>query len=94
MNWFSKSVYMRPDEPDDLKVIFDALGDLKDEIDLLKTKLLINSPSSTQELSNRVADLEVKISKLWTLLTTTTPQGQDKLSKYGKVFGGKSKGMI
>lgn len=45
------------------------------------------NPKDTQE---RLAELEVKMNKLWTLLTTTTPNGQDKLSKYGKMFGGKS----
>lgn len=45
------------------------------------------NPKDTQE---RLAELEVKMTKLWTLLTTTTPNGQDKLSKYGKMFGGKA----
>lgn len=47
-----------------------------------------NNPKDTQE---RLAELEVKMSKLWALLTTTTPNGQDKLNKYGKLFGGKTR---
>ena len=78
----------------DIEVLFDSVGQLKSEVDALNTKLYTNSPASTQELSNRIADLEVKMSKLWTLLTATTPNGTDRLTKYGKVFGGKSKGLM
>lgn len=48
--------------------------------------------SDTSELSNRVADLEIKIAKIWHLAITTTPNGQEKLTKVGrKIFGGGSK---
>ena len=39
----------------------------------------------------RLADLEVKMAKLWALLVETTPLGKDKLSKIGRRFGGMSK---
>lgn len=45
------------------------------------------NPKDTQE---RLAEVEVKLSKLWALLTTQTPNGQDKLNRYGKMFGGKA----
>ncbi len=46
-----------------------------------------SNPKDTQE---RLAELEVKMAKLWSLLTTVTPNGQDKLNRYGKLFGGKN----
>jgi len=54
-------------------------------------RLLATKPDtlSTEEKA-RLADLEVKMAKLWGLLVETTPLGKDKLSKYGKKFGGKS----
>ena len=53
--------------------------------------LLEKNPPSTVEFANRVADLEVKMAKLWALLIDYTPKNQEKLSKFGKRFGGKSK---
>jgi len=34
------------------------------------------------------------VASLGALLIETTPRGQDKLSKFGKTFGGKSKHMF
>lgn len=41
--------------------------------------------------AERIADLEIKMGKLWGMLTDKTPAGGDKLSKYGRMFGGKSR---
>lgn len=35
----------------------------------------------------RLVEIEAKLGKLWTLLTTNTPTGQEKLNKQGKQFG-------
>jgi len=51
-------------------------------------------PAYSDELGGRVAELEVKMAKLWTMLTTVTPNGQEKLSKVGKRFGGKSRHLL
>ncbi len=48
----------------------------------------------TKDEKERLADLEVKMSKLWGLLLETTPSGKEKVSKFGRRFGGKSKGYI
>lgn len=48
----------------------------------------------TKDEKERLVDLEVKMAKLWSLLLETTPAGKDKLSKFGRRFGGKSKGFI
>lgn len=39
----------------------------------------------------RLADLEVKMSKLWALLVEERQPGRPKLSKFGRLFGGKAK---
>lgn len=44
-----------------------------------------------QNHEERIAELEIKISKLWSMLTETTVTGKDKLSKFGRRFGGQSK---
>jgi len=82
-----------------MKIFYDEqeIIRLREYVDTLTIQLMQlqqKKPESNAELANRVADLEVKMSKLWTLLTETNVQGKDKLSKYGKVFGGKSKGLV
>jgi hypothetical protein len=68
----------------------------KDLSDLEKkyAESIANKPVITKEDSARLADLEVKMAKLWSLLVEQTPRGQDRLTRYGKVFGGKSKGLL
>jgi len=51
-------------------------------------------PTHADDIGGRVAELEVKMAKLWTMLTTVTPNGQEKLSKAGKRFGGKSRHLL
>lgn len=70
--------------------IFERLAELNKKIEELPLK----TPPSTQEFANRVADLEVKMAKLWALLVEYTPRNQEKLSKMGRRFGGKSKEFI
>ncbi len=82
-----------------MKIFYDEkeLIRLREYVDSLTIQILQlqqKKPENTQELANRIADLEVKMSKLWSLLTEQTPQNKDKLSKYGKMFGGKSKGLF
>lgn len=60
---------------------------LRQELKEVQTKLE-SFKSDPKALSERVADLEVKMAKLWALLLETTPRGQDKLSKFGRRFGG------
>jgi len=38
------------------------------------------------ELEERISSVEIKIRKLWDLLTQKTPKKNDTLSKYGKTF--------
>lgn len=75
----------------------------KDEIKDIQTKLLefdakLNNllqeikekGKNSPDIPLRIADLEVKMAKLWGLLLETTPNGREKLSRFGKVFGGKA----
>lgn len=46
---------------------------------------LLRVPQNHEE---RIAELEVKIAKLWLLLTEQSQTGKDRLSKFGRRFGG------
>lgn len=65
-------------------------AEMRLRVDLMKE--LEKSPNS--QLQARVADLEVKMSKLWSLLVEQTPRKQDKLSKYGRRFGGAARDKL
>jgi hypothetical protein len=52
---------------------------------------MVRLPEKHEE---RIAELEVKMSKLWMLLTEVSPTGKERLSKYGRKFGGMSKHQI
>jgi len=45
---------------------------------------LIRIPEKHEE---RIAELEVKIAKLWSMLTEISATGKEKLSKHGRRFG-------
>lgn len=46
------------------------------------------TPPNPPEYASRIADLEIKMAKLWSALIEVTPQGKEKLTRYGKRFGG------
>jgi len=52
-----------------------------------------NMPSNAQ-YAERLAEVEVKLAKLYNILLEETPTGRTKLSKFGKTFGGKAKSQI
>jgi len=79
----------------DLQAITEALDGQTVALNAIKDAIVLQQkPTYSDDLGARVADLEVKMSKLWNLLTAQTPNGEDKLSKFGKRFGGKSKGFV
>jgi len=43
-----------------------------------------------KDVYERLADLEVKMAKLWDALLTTTETGKTKVTKLGRRFGGSS----
>lgn len=65
---------------------------LKEDIRELEKKyalLLEKKPATTEEYANRLADLEVKMAKLWTVLVQIDARGKDKPSSTArKFFGG------
>jgi len=72
------------------------LDDLRAELEELRRDLAKfreqRAELDPKLVSERLADLEVKMSKLWALLLETSPtSGREKLTKYGKMFGGRAK---
>lgn len=69
---------------------------LKEHIDFLEKEYAktLNTPSISDKDRERLADLEVKMAKLWGILLETTPKGKDKLTRFGKRFGGQSKQFL
>lgn len=71
-----------------------TIDNLKEEIQELQQEIerLKKRPEYPPSINERIADLEIKMTRLWNLLTETNPISQKtKLSKYGKMFGGGSK---
>lgn len=70
----------------ELDLMHDRILNLTSKIEALQ---LARPDHMTKEQEARLADLEVKMVKLWGLLVTSTPNGQDKLTKHGRLFGSK-----
>lgn len=58
--------------------------------ELLKQLEELKKEKIPPKMEERVADLEIKLSKLWSMLIEYTPNNKEKLTKFGKRFGGKS----
>lgn len=67
---------------------------LKVESILIAGEELKAQKNLTKDELARLADLEVKMAKLWGILLETTPSGKDKISKFGRKFGGQIKQRI
>jgi len=48
---------------------------------------LMRVPEKHEE---RIAELEIKMAKLWSMLLEVSPSGKDKISKFGRRFGGQA----
>jgi len=65
---------------------------IEEELKILHNKILVcdqKSPPNPPEYAGRIADLEVKMAKLWALLVQQDIRNNDKLTRFGKSFGGK-----
>ena len=62
--------------------------ELRQEILRLEKKyaLMLSSMIDKKMDNDRLAELEIKMAKLWDLLTEKTPTGREKVSKFGKGF--------
>lgn len=97
MFWDTKALK----EIDDINAHIDFLKKIQNEHDKKMIELIHNidllMARKPDYLSNeekaRLADLEVKMAKLWGLLIETTPLGKEKLSKFGRRFGGANKNL-
>lgn len=66
--------------------LLEKLADLEKKYALF----VANTPSSTAEFSDRIADLEVKMAKLWAVLIKIDARGNENASKFARrTFGGK-----
>ncbi len=88
--WFAKG-------DDDAWARQDALrmqlrAEFAEEIRKLRIEMEARLKPLPPEYGERLADTEVKIARLWGLLVKTTPTGQDRLTKHGRLFGGLSRG--
>lgn len=76
---------------------FDLFGinALKEEIRLLRENPPIPpQPPNPPEYAARIADLEIKMAKLWAVLIEVNSRNQEKLTKFGKRFGGAAKDRL
>lgn len=55
---------------------------------MLKLEALMNAikEKKPDDYGARIAELEVKMAKLWALIVTTTPGGQDKVKREAKTL--------
>lgn len=67
----------------------DEIAQLKEENAKLLADMEEMKKKQPPELTIRVADLEVKMSKLWGLLLQVGVNGKERVTKMGKLFGGK-----
>lgn len=80
---------------------FDFSNDTQRKLALLEENLKVLQVNVQQkpdklekDAYERLADLEVKMARLWGLLTEELPSGKTKLSKFGRKFGGASTSML
>ncbi len=88
--WFGKNDDEHWERYDSLKMRFTSEMDaLRAEIAKFQAE---REKANPHDVAGRLADLEVKMAKLWALVVETSPtSGKDKLSKYGrKLFGGRA----
>lgn len=80
-------------ENNKIELLKKEIEDLKDILDSVDTDIrhLKEKRELGDNLGGRVAELELKMSKLWNMLLETTPTGKDKLTRFGRKFGGASR---
>jgi hypothetical protein len=71
--------------------MFVALKKYKELEEKYKTLEMARIPVNHEE---RIAELEIKMAKLWNLLLEKSLKGEDKLTKFGRRFGGTNKSFL
>ena len=67
---------------------------IMNEIKELRLELEKKPDKLEKDAYERLADLEVKMAKLWNLLITQTSTGKEKTTKFGRMFGGQAKQIL
>jgi len=70
-----------------------GIEEIKKDISEIRQELAKKPDKLERDVYERLADLEVKMGKLWTLLLEETPNKKTKLSKFGRLFGGRAKAL-
>lgn len=73
--------------------IYQDMDKIKKQLDELESRVMMMQTSKA-DITPRMADVEVKMAKLWSMLTETTPRNKEKLSRFGKMFGGQNKDKL
>ena len=73
---------------DDIAQLF---NDTDVQFEHIKQQLEKKPDKLEKDAYERLADLEVKMAKLWNLLVETTPRGKEKTTKFGRMFGGQAR---
>jgi len=63
-------------------------NDIQWQFDSLRHQIEEKPDKLEKDAYERIADLEVKMAKLWSLLIEKSHRGEDKLTKFGRKFGG------
>lgn len=90
--WFKKGDDDAWERNNALRMQFRA--EMEEEIKKLRIELEARVKPMPVDLHERVADVEVKLAKLWGLLVKTSPTGQERLSKHGRMFGGAARDKL
>ena len=67
----------------ELRSVTLQISDLNSRL-LSISKSLENKPDIKAETAERLADVEIRIKKLWEMITEETPRGRPKLNQFGK----------
>ncbi len=72
------------------------ISDTKIMLEIANLRALIEKKPDKLEKDayERIADLEIKMAKLWNALLETTPTGKTKLTRFGRMFGGQHKDKL
>ena len=68
-----------------------GIEEIKKDISEIRQELAKKPDKLEKDVYERLADLEVKMGKLWALLLEETPNKKTKLSKFGRLFGGRAR---
>ena len=88
--WFGKKDEEHWQRYDNLKMHFKK--EMEDSLNALRIELEAKNKPIPRDAQDRIAELEIKMAKLWGLLLEQhNGTKKDKLTKFGRMFGGAAK---